>query len=204
MKKATLSLVFACLALPAFCTIWVVTSPDFNFSPMTLTIQEGDTVMFNINNIHNVVEVSETTWNNNQNTPLSGGFSLPFGGGMLLPEDLTPGEHFYVCQPHADMAMKGRIIVEETTATEFDPYNPSLAIYPNPSTGHVQLFVNMPDKTGNYNIYVYSLEGEEVYTSTQSAEEFTIDMDLSFLPKGIYIVRFNEKTGTYSKRLVLQ
>jgi plastocyanin len=204
MIKATLSVLFSVLAIPAFCTVWVVTTPGFNFSPMSLTIQEGDTVMFNIGSIHNVQEVSEMTWNNNQNTPLSGGFSLPFGGGMLLPEDLTPGEHYYVCEPHAHMGMKGTITVEASTATEFDPYNPSLAIYPNPSPGNVQIFVNMPDKTTNYNIYVYSLEGEEVYASTQVAEAFTLDVDLGHLPKGIYIVRFNEKTSTYSKRLVLQ
>jgi plastocyanin len=204
MKHISLSIAFCLLAIPAFCTIHFVTTPGFTFSPMTLTIQEGDTVMFNIDGIHNVQEVSEMTWNNNQSTALPGGFNLPFGGGMLLPEDLESGTHYYVCQPHANQGMKGIIIVEPSTSIDFDPYNPSLAIYPNPSTGNVQLFVNMPDRTNNYNIYVYNLEGEEVYARTQDAEEFTIDIDLGHLPKGVYIVRFDEKTGSYSKRLVLQ
>ena len=203
MKKATLSFLFAALALPAFCTVWVVTTPGFNFSPMNLTIQEGDTVMFNIDNFHNVQEVSETTWNNNQNTPLAGGFSLGFGGGMLLPADLTPGEHFYVCQPHASSAMKGTITVEESTSVEFDPYDRSISVYPNPTTGNFQVFVNLPEKTGKYDLYVYDLEGNEVYARTQSADELSIDVNLGHLPKGMYIVRYNEKNSTYSKRLVL-
>jgi plastocyanin len=204
MKHFTLSIAFCLLAIPAFCTIHIVTTPGFDFSPMTLTIQEGDTVMFNIDGIHNVQEVSQTTWNNNQSTPLPGGFSLPFGGGMLLPADLDAGTHFYVCQPHANQGMKGTIIVEPSTATEFELNDSSLSIYPNPSTGNVQLSVNRPDNTNNYNIYVYNLEGEEVYATTHSAAEFKVDVDLGHLPKGVYIVRFNEKTGSYSKRLVLQ
>ena len=204
MKKATLSVLFALLAIPAFCTVWVVTTPGFNFSPMNLTIQEGDSVMFNIGNIHTVLEVSEQTWNSNGNTPLAGGFSLGFGGGMLLPADLTPGEHYYVCQPHANMGMKGTITVEETTATEFDLYNPGIAIYPNPSPGNFQVFVNMPKQSDNYNIYVYNLDGNEVFASTQAAAESILDIDLGNLPKGIYVVRYHEKSGTYSRRLVLQ
>lgn len=51
------------------------------------------------------------TWSVNGNTPLSGGFTRPFGGGLLTPSTgLTVGTHYYVCSPHASSGMKGIIV----------------------------------------------------------------------------------------------
>jgi hypothetical protein len=55
--------------------------------------------------------VSQATWNANGTTPLPGGFSVPFGGGMVLPSQLGIGTHYYVCQAHVSFGMKGKIIV---------------------------------------------------------------------------------------------
>jgi len=86
-----------------------VTNAGFAFSPSLLTINAGDTVRWTINSIHNVVEVSQATWNANGNTS-NGGFSLPFGGGTHTFS--TPGTYYYVCEPHASGGMKGRVIVD--------------------------------------------------------------------------------------------
>jgi plastocyanin len=87
----------------------VVTNVGFAFSPDEITINAGDTVDFQIGGSHNVVEVSEGTWNADGTTS-NGGFSLPFGGGMVTLDD--PGTYYYVCQPHVgSFGMKGKIIV---------------------------------------------------------------------------------------------
>jgi plastocyanin len=86
-----------------------VTNAGFSFSPSLLTINAGDTVRFQLDTIHNAVEVSQATWNANGNTP-NGGFSVGFGGGDVL--FTTPGTYYYVCQPHAGSGMKGRIVVQ--------------------------------------------------------------------------------------------
>jgi plastocyanin len=101
MKKFTLFLFFTSLAIAGYSTTHTVVNSNFTFSPATLTIQSGDSVRFTLANIHTVVEVSQNTWNNNDNTPLSGGFQLPNGGGLVLPAKLTVGTHWYVCGPHA-------------------------------------------------------------------------------------------------------
>ena len=88
-------------------TIHTISNLGNSFSPATLTINLGDTVVFSIAGIHNVVEVSQTTWNANGNTQLPGGFSRGFGGGMVVIT--TTGIHYYVCSPHASVGMKGTI-----------------------------------------------------------------------------------------------
>lgn len=94
---------------PTSATIHTITTPGFNFSPSTLTIALGDTIDFSIASAHNVLEVSQATWNANGNTPLPGGFSLPFGGGTLILQ--SSGTYYYVCEPHAGGGMKGTITV---------------------------------------------------------------------------------------------
>lgn len=89
-----------------------VVDAGFSFSPATLTINLGDTVVFSISPAHNVVEVTQTTWNNNGNTS-NGGFTLPFGGGTLVIGIV--GTYYYVCSPHAAMGMKGQITVAQTS-----------------------------------------------------------------------------------------
>ncbi|MAT39452.1 MAG: hypothetical protein CL946_07590 [Ectothiorhodospiraceae bacterium] len=100
-------------AQSGFATTHIITNSGFTFSPDDITINVGDTVTWNIGGAHNVVEVSQATWNSNGNTPLSGGFSHGFGGGTTVFS--TAGTHWYVCSPHASSGMKGKITVVQTT-----------------------------------------------------------------------------------------
>ena len=135
--KTPLTLFLALALLPgaAAATTHTVTNAGFTFSPSTLTIAEGDTVVFSLAGTHNALEVSLTTWTANGITPLPSGFSTPFGGGTVT--GLTAGTHYYVCQNHAGLNMKGQIIVNPVTdvgdAAGLTPRAFSLEQnYPNP------------------------------------------------------------------------
>ncbi len=113
MKKyLIISLLLLFSTIEVHATKWTITVVGASFSPSTITITSGDSVLFSISTAHNAVEVSQATWNANGNTSLSGGFSTPFGGGLVLPSNLTVGTHYYVCAPHASIGMKGIIIVQ--------------------------------------------------------------------------------------------
>lgn len=86
-----------------------VTNSGFTFDPADLTITAGDSVKWQIADIHDVIEVTEANWTANLNTKKDGGFETDFGGGTLKFD--TPGTYFYVCSPHASMGMKGKITV---------------------------------------------------------------------------------------------
>ena len=49
------------MGIASFGKTWIITNSGFTFSPSTLTITVGDSVNFNINSIHIVQEVSQST-----------------------------------------------------------------------------------------------------------------------------------------------
>jgi len=91
-------------------TIELETS-GFSFSSDELIISSGDTIRFILGSSHNAVEVDEDTWNSNGQTALEDGFNVNFGSTEEITFD-EPRTYYYVCQPHAGMGMKGKIIVE--------------------------------------------------------------------------------------------
>lgn len=204
MRKFTLSILFITMAFAGYSTTWTIVNSGFAFSPATLTINEGDTVVFTLMSEHNSVEVSQATWNMNGTTPLAGGWALPLGGGMVLPADLTEGTHFYVCQPHASGGMKGMIIVEGTTSTDDNQNEPSFSFYPNPSTGLISLSTENSQTGKNIKVEVFDIHGNQVYTGAGDDHVSLGTIDLSGQPKGMYFIRVNDEKGIRSKKLILQ
>lgn len=203
MKKTTFTLLLALLAFYGNTTTWVVTNSGFSFSPATLTINEGDSVLFDLDAIHTAAEVSMATWNANGNSPVIG-FDLPFGGGLVLPADLEEGTHFYVCEPHASMGMKGMIIVEGTTSIAPDPIVSMLSLYPNPTTGVVQVrILTAGSDLTNYSMEIFNILGNRIY-ATKDLEGVSLSgIDLSAYNEGIYLVRVKHGSQTYTQKLVL-
>ena len=143
MKKIISLLVLSVISTVSYCTTWQITNVGTTFSPSTVTIHLGDSVNFTLESIHNAVEVSQATWNADGNTPLPGGFSVPFGGGMLVPAQLPTGTHYYVCSTHASLGMKGIITVQNNAGIAGNQLAPTISVYPNPANNLLTL------KSGN-------------------------------------------------------
>jgi len=207
MKKFTLFLFFTSLAIAGYSTTHTVTNSNFSFNPATITIQSGDSVRFTIANIHTVVEVSQTTWNNNDNDPLAGGFQLGSGGGLVLPADLTVGTHWYVCGPHAGMGMKGIIIVEQSTGVEDPAVGLAFTLSPNPAIDVVNVSWSRTTSSREYKIDILDINGKTVYTTADAVTAGTnqnVQINLSSYPEGTYIVRLQDGNGIRTKKLILQ
>lgn len=203
MKKIILSVLLFSSVTAGFCKTWAITNSGFAFSPATLTINLGDSVKFTLGGSHNAVEVSEATWNENGNTPLPG-FSTAFGGGLVLPGQLTMGTHFYVCSPHASFGMKGTIIVQNTTGITRNSSNEGISIFPNPSNGNFQLEINSSKVTGNYLLEVYDLQGNKPYKNSDLKPQNSYRIDISSLPKGIYFVKLFDGAEIYIRQIIIQ
>jgi plastocyanin len=203
MKKFTFSFFLITLAFSAFATTWTVTNVGTSFSPSTLTIMEGDTVVFDLDNDHNSAEVSQATWNANGSTPLAGGWVTAFGGGVVLPADLTEGTHWYVCQPHASMGMKGMIIVLGTTSIEDNPFFAGVSIYPNPSKGNIYL-KGQTGHSKNLQVDIYNVQGVRVYGTTKLNNTSMEEIEIPTLEEGIYIVRLQSDEGMSMRKVIVQ
>ncbi len=112
MKKSILLILGLFLAqLTGFAGTVTITNSGNTFTPSTLTVDINDDIFFDISSNHNAVEVSQTTYNANGNTPLPNGFSVPYGGGTIQASTLGAGDHYYVCTPHAGLGMKGTLTI---------------------------------------------------------------------------------------------
>jgi plastocyanin len=189
--KLKLTLLLLTISIAAFCKTWTVINSGASFSLSTITIEEGDSVLFVLQNSHDAREVSQATWNNNASTALLGGFQTPTAGGLVLPAKLGVGTHYYVCTPHAGVGMKGQIIVQAATGL-LENASYSLSVYPNPAADLVVMKANKYAMGSAY--AMYDLTGRQVVAGKIMNESTGID--ISQLQSGLYFLQ----VGTNAKQ----
>ena len=83
--------------------------------------------------------------------------------------------------------------------------SPSITLYPNPTDGKVSILIdgNLQGKTI---IEVYNLLGERMVTKNvrQLPKGGTVNLDLSGLAPGLYIIKINTEKGSFSKKVSLR
>ncbi len=140
MKKLFVLLTGILVAASAFAATYTITGAANAFSPDTLTILQGDSVLFALTAPDDAVEVDQTTWDANGTIPLSGGFSVPVGGAQI--GGLTVGTHYYVSTANAAGGMKGVIIVNTPPSITISPS--AQAQYENIGTINIAVQLSNP------------------------------------------------------------
>jgi plastocyanin len=204
MKKSLLSVMLFAIAATVNSATFTVTNSGSTFTPSTITIAVGDNVDFSLASIHNAIEVSQATWTANGNSPLSGGFSVAFGGGSVSSAKLTIGTHYYVCEVHASMGMKGMIIVENSTGITEKHTEDKVAVYPNPSNGYFNLKIAASQSLKEYELVVCDVKGEVVYEVSGIQQNSISPIDVANLPKGAYFVKLFNKSEEFNRKIVIK
>ena len=200
MKKKLLFFAFILNSGIAFCTTKTIVNSGFTFSPDTVIITVGDSVKFTLASIHDVVEVSQTTWNANGNTALPG-FSTPLSGGLVLPAKLTLGTHWYVCSPHASMGMKGVIIVQNIAGIQEHQLDVNISVFPNPTNGKFNLTVDTKQLLiSKIDLEICNLQGQKIYQLMDMPALESI-IDLSTQSDGIYFISLRAEQGMITKKI---
>jgi len=161
-------------------------SSQFEFSPSSITINLGDEINFALAGIHDAVEISQETWQINGVTS-NGGFSVPFGGGLVPASKLTVGTHYYICTNHADSGMKGTIVVTNSTGINETALPVNILLAPNPATDYFSITLNN-NALVNSNFVLYNLIGKQMLTGKLMAKTTTVNINR--LSPGMYFVRF--------------
>lgn len=81
-------------------------------------------------------------------------------------------------------------LTQSTTAIEENEYGGGLYVYPNPNTGIVTLSYNSTKPKDSFSIIIYNATGKSVYSEIMNkpSDSFTRHVDVSILPKGVYLV----------------
>ena len=84
-----------------------------------------------------------------------------------------------------------------------DIENEMIKIYPNPCDGRFNIdFINIaPDQ--QITLYVYNLPGDEVFTK-QIIVEGSLEMDFSYLDKGLYILKVNTGINSLFTKVIIK
>lgn len=184
--------IFSLTVSSANATVWNVNVAGFTFTPSTITINLGDTVNFSLGGSHNAVEVSQATWNANGNTS-NGGFTLPFGGGTLIPTQVKT--YYYVCSPHASSGMKGQIIVNNSTGLPTVPTAENmLVLSPNPAASSTMIQIGSHSGQANQ-FSVFDVTGKMVWSEANIRNNHVLDV--TRFRKGIYFAEF--RAGNYRR-----
>jgi plastocyanin len=207
MKKfLLLSFLLASTFGAVFAATHTITNVDYTFSPDSLNIEVGEDVHFNLGSTHNAVEVTKTTWDANQNTPKSGGFSVPLGGGDVTFN--TAGIYYYVCSPHAFKGMKGIIVVGSVTAVPTVSNKiPFINVFPDPASDYftISYTLNSESKVDIRLINSVGAEVGNIVKESQSPgqyrETYTLNNNRA---KGNYFVCINADNQSYIKKIIIK
>lgn len=162
------------------------------FTPSTLTIDVGDTVIWtNTEGNHNV---NGTTFTNPLN-PESFGNSV--GSGWVFEYVFNmEGVYNYQCDPHVGTGMTGMITVQGTNAIKefsLSPMRIVKNVYPNPITSYIIFEFTQEALSDNLEpvLIIYNIVGDEIIR-IENLQTDKLKIKTDNLPKGIYIYQINQ------------
>lgn len=121
----------------------------------------------------------------------SGGFNLNGGDRVVVAFAIIAGDSLLDIQNSADAAQI-RYDTDALSIEENDSFN-SVTIYPNPTTGKIQ--INTNDEIQR--VVVRNILGETVKTISSK------NLNISDQPNGVYFIEVVTETGRFSEKLML-
>jgi hypothetical protein len=78
-------------------------------------------------------------------------------------------------------------------------------LYPNPSDGNIHLLLPEP-ATGKFRFTVYDMTGKQVYSGILSGagDQTLVRLDLTSLPRGIYLLKLKATRTVYQNKIIIQ
>ena len=168
---------------------------SFAFTPSSLTIEVGDTVVWTQTSGTHNVNGSISTFSSN---PDSFGNGDPSSSAWTYFYEFTiAGDYTYQCDPHIS-SMTATITVSEPSAVinEVQIEN-GTNVYPNPFTSYLTIALNKKLINDNSSIefVLYDLLGNQVHSIANVNAELT-KIETNQLSNGIYIFAFKSNGET--------
>jgi hypothetical protein len=132
-------------------------------------------------------------------------------GNRLSTAGLSSGDLIYCIMstaqacayPLVDTSNNLNITICPTNGVAQNELEKSISLYPNPNNGHFALSIDEPGH--DLNITLLNIEGTQVFEKHyKDLANFNQELDLSYLPQGIYLLKISNEKGVAVKRLILE
>ncbi len=200
LKKIAFSVIIAASA--SFSTkaqaTFNVDASGTSFTPNSLTINIGDTVIWtNSSGFHNVNATTGTFPSN----PESFGNALASATWVFKKKFTIAGTYDYQCDAHATQGMTGQVIVQQgSVGIEDVAANSSSLIYPIPAKEEITIDLKNKDFAG-LSIKLVNAEGKTVYENTKLSSS-VISIDTREL-NGIFFYQLLDHSGIIETKKIV-
>jgi len=104
----------------------------------------------------------------------------------------------YTTDTCSNLGAKRAQIAAIETEEEIVPQLQEVILYPNPTNGNFNIYFNTINSP--YSIEIISIFGQRVFEKSNITDSLST---INNLPKGIYIVRINQDSETFSKKIII-
>jgi len=124
--------------------------------------------------------------------------------GISNPGGCTPS--IQSINYNAAKSNTGNVTLNTASVAAISGASASLNIFPNPSTGVFTLALSLPKESKSLNLSVINTLGQVLSTASYSnvPADFTKQMDLSSLPKGVYFIKVSSDLANLYNKVVIQ
>ncbi|MBE0648360.1 MAG: T9SS type A sorting domain-containing protein [Bacteroidales bacterium] len=124
----------------------------------------------------------------------------------FIPVTLTPGNGGTVEEMHPVISDPSIIrysgcVAMTWSIDELEPENPQLIVSPNPSDGRMQISL-VQETHVKVGVKIFNLTGSQVWSSPNDLQ-LPAQLDLSFLPNGIYFIMSESEGSVYTQRFII-
>ena len=182
-KILALTLVVFLISLKSFASIHTITVQDFSFNPSNLTVNVGDTIIWQwLNGSHTTTSTTIPSGAQAWNSPMTSAVQ------QFFYKVTEPGQYNYVCLPHAP-GMSGMFTANTTVGITPKPGSKvmGVSIYPNPVERYVTIDLkNIPSGYRNVKIEVYDILGNQYHEADYrvTRDDMKVVIDLEKLNSG--------------------
>ena len=176
-------------------TKYTITASGMAFTPSSLTINQGDTVVFdNVSGFHNV-NGTQATFSTNPASFGNATANAPWNYTFVFT---VAGNYTYQCDVHAPN-MAGTISVQPATSVTKLQKKIEVKVFPNPAADYFSIATKQTIKS----VSLINITGQLVKTYSETASQ-TNRFDVKALPKGIYFLTIEIGDAKLVEKLIIQ
>jgi hypothetical protein len=193
MRKIIFTFFVIAFAAAAQATKVIVNQLPLSGNVLSLNLNAGDTIVFNLSSQFSIRQVSEYSWNAGNSNILNGGFLVKGSGNVVVPQ---AGTHYFVVNGPNGQTIKGQINAQTgSNKVQFSSIeNP---IEAKIIGGRLQVAIKSGISSGT--ISLHDVLGNKVF---ETAANDNIDWSLAGLKSGVYFVAWRDNKSNFTKRLV--